>query len=750
MADGGHMAKTPWYSAAELVGKPGMPGSERGVLKRAERERWESREKSFGKGREYALHSLPQITQAALRQRRAAQAAGSVRAQEGAALVRKLTIADAVDTKVQQRQQEQGLAKAAALTGKAKQRMDARIAVLATLNVFAQTCDQKITAAIEAFCKAFNAGQIDVEAAVREEIGNRLNPATVREWRKTVKTQGPAALGGCYGWRKGSSVFDTDVELHEFVIGAIAALPTISAKLLYEGLCARFKNRKLPVKRSLEIWLANYKRDNAEAVLAATNPDAWKNKYKAAFGSLSEGITRACQLWMMDSTPADLLLIDGRHTLVGVVDIAFRGVRLHVSKTSSAEAVSQLTRRAILEWGVPEAIKMDNGSDYKSERFAQLLAGLHIEPHFSAPFSPWEKGNIERAFRTFSHSLLTLLPGYIGHNVAEAQAIRARASFADRLFKKNEVVEIRMTAAELQDFCDRWCKDYYAHEAHEGLGGITPFQKHASLRDVVRRIDDVRALDLLLGEGLMRTVTKKGLKIERANYIAPELATVIGQQVLVRVDDADVGRAVVYHNDEFLCIAECPEIAGVSRQEIAIEAKARQTKAVQSAKQLMRDAKKKANVTDLAYEILDHKAQQNAALSSLPAPNVVHLTPALEAAAQAVDALESAEKPTSASVVTLEDLADLRDAMRREQVQDETSEQRFRRALDALMKPEAERNDIERRFLKSHCNSPEFKGRWSLFEDFGPHSMGLPETYSALLPDGAFYDRVTRAQLQGE
>ena len=705
-----------------------------------------------GKRQLFSVALLPEDVQAALRRAESLRAANAVAAtpdfQAGAAVARRLSIGEAVDTRVAQRNRDAGTTSAASLSGAGKARMVAKLDVLARLAAFATTRNAGQCAALDEFCAAYNAGDIDVTDEVREHVGQTLAPVTVRRWKKLVKTQGPAALAGAYGNRQGAGKLDTQA-MREFVIGLISDKPHISAKLVREALATRFAAEDLPDESNVRKWLARWKQDHAEAYLAATNPDEWKNRYMAAFGNASEGITRACQLWMMDSTPADLQLVDGRYSLIGVIDVAWRGLRLHVVKTSNADGVSQLTRRAILDWGVPEAIKMDNGSDYASMQFARLLVGLSIEPRFSAPFSPWEKPHIERAFRTFSHSLLELLPGYTGHNVAEAQAIRARQSFADRLFQKNAVVEIKLTAAELQEFCDRWCRDYYAHEKHEGLDKQTPFERYAQLRDVVRRVGDVRALDLLLGEGHLRKVTKKGLKIEGLNYIAPELATVIGQQVLVRIDDADVGRAVVYANERFLCVSECPEVAGVSRREVAAEAKAKQAAAVQEAKAQMRAAKRKANVGDIAREILDHKARQNAALAALPAPNVVHITPALEAAAEAADALEAAEaKPLEPwqTPTTLAHLEELRDVHRAEQAQDETSEQRFRRALDLLMKPEAERNDFDRQFLKNHCNSPEFGGRWLMFESFGVSAFGLPDEYAALLPDGAAYDRLYRAQ----
>lgn len=751
MADGGAVSI---YDCAAIADALGI--TKRAIELRAAKEYWPYTEQPVrgGRRRLFALPSLPGEVQAAVRRAAAIRAAESVTPafEEGQRIARRLGIGTAVDTAVAKRARERGSAAAAGLTGKKRERMEAKLELLQRLAAFAKARNLGTCAAMDDFCTAYNSGELTVPIAVRMHTGAALAPRTLRRWRHLNKTQGPAALAGDYGNRAGTGALDTDPQLHDFTVGLIADKPHISAKLVFEALQARFNRPDLPKLRTVQDWLARWKRDNAEALMAVANPDQWKNRHMASFGSLSESVTRACQLWMLDSTPADLQLVDGRYSLVGVVDIAWRGFRLHVSKTSNAEAVTQVMRRAILEWGVPEAIKVDNGRDYASARVASMLAALHIDCRFSTPFAGWEKGNIERAFRTFSHSLLELLPGYTGHNVAEAQELRARQSFAERLFKKNEVIELKLTAAELQQFCDDWCQHYYAHEKHEALGGRTPFETYAGMRDVVNRIDDVRALDLLLGAGAMRRVTKKGLRIDSLVYIAPELASVIGQDVLVRQDDGDLGRVVVYHREAFLCIAECPEVAGVSRREIAIEGKARQSAAIQQKKRELKALGRKANTADLARDILDHKMRQNAALTTLPAPNVVHLTPAIEAAGEAADALEQYEAGANAPAaepVTLEHLASLRDAMRDEQAQDETAEDRFQRALRTLMKPEAERDDIERRFLRNHLTSAEFLGRWGMFEDFGPSAFGLTDDFAALLPDGAAFDRLSRAQ-QGE
>lgn len=76
-----------WYTAADLAGLPGLPGTERRVRARAERDRWAYRKRAKGKGLEYPFSALPAPAKAALllkaapkaeRQTRADKATGPV------------------------------------------------------------------------------------------------------------------------------------------------------------------------------------------------------------------------------------------------------------------------------------------------------------------------------------------------------------------------------------------------------------------------------------------------------------------------------------------------------------------------------------------------------------------------------------------------------------------------------------------------------------------------------------------------
>lgn len=55
-----------WYTAAELAGLPGLPGTDRGVRKMADRDKWPARKRSKGFGLEFPFSALPPEAKTAL------------------------------------------------------------------------------------------------------------------------------------------------------------------------------------------------------------------------------------------------------------------------------------------------------------------------------------------------------------------------------------------------------------------------------------------------------------------------------------------------------------------------------------------------------------------------------------------------------------------------------------------------------------------------------------------------------------
>ncbi len=621
-------AARDWATAAELAGLPGLPTSERGVKARAEREGWAARKRGGkGGGLEYGLGSLPAEARAA---RNPAAPRARLKAELDAG-------ADALT-------REAGLARLAELDDAQRTRVEARAYLVQACREFIAQCGMTKETGQEAFAEKYRAGELlTVPDWVRCELP-RFTARSIRNWAKDIRGAGLVGLADKRGThRRGSGKIDTDPEVHDLVVGMIAATPHTSAKHVMRALRARFKGEpgRVPSYRTVQRFMANWKASNAQLFAALGNPDAWRSKYMAAGGDAAEAVTALNGLWEMDSSPGDVLLADGRrHAIIAAIDVWSRRVKMFVARTSNSVAIAACLRKSLLDWGVPGTIRMDNGSDYISRHITSILIGLKVERDLCLPGHPHLKPFIERVFGTMTRDMVEWLPGYIGHSVADRKDIEARAAQTRRLLKKGDCCELRMTPGEFQAFLDRWCEDIYAHDAHSGLGGRTPFERAAEWNGPVLGITDERTLDILLaeapGDGGWRVVGKKGIRVDGLIYDHPALGGLEGSRVKLRYDDADVGRVYVFDADgPFICRAEAPEVTGVSRPAVAAARKGHQKKVMREGLRELKAKTKGARVEDIVGEIMAHGAAKSARLVAFPRARTPHETDDLMAAARA-------------------------------------------------------------------------------------------------------------------
>lgn len=477
--------------------------------------------------------------------------------------------------------------------------------------------------------------------------------------------------------------------------GAIATFPSLRAGHLRDILRAECPDIALPTLRSVQRWLSSWKRRESLLYAQIDNPDRARSRLLPAFGSAVVGAINA--RWEIDATPSDLLLADGRrYTLLGLIDVGTRRLRLLVAPHSSGVAVGLLLRRCLLEFGIPGTVATDNGAEFVGQHIRRVFSDLRIIHDIAPPFSPDRKPFIERAFRTFAHDLVELMPGFVGHNVAERAAIRARRSFADRLCGRSSRSEVAMTvtAEDLQAFCDAWAKDRYERRVHGRLDGKSPFQAAQAQAQAVVRIADERALDALLapaagGDG-MRVVTKKGIRIDSGSFIAPELALLIGKRVECRADPADAGRIAVYHEGRFACIAVDPERTGIDRRALAVAARRLQAAELSRRREALRAAKRQLDPASVVQAILAGDAAAAAKVVALPPPAPeMFTTPALEEAGLAAraDAAPTPPPRSEADAARERHLVDLTARMQArrqatsEQAEREEAEARIRRGM---------------------------------------------------------------------
>jgi len=652
-----------WFTTAHLAGLPLLPSTPRGINKIADRESWESRKRAKGKGREYHINSLPEETQRHLRHQQAVAAVNVMSAATplpNEVALDKIMGPLAESTQARLTRKEQSLKDFSALpAGPKKTRAKARKWTVEALNIYRQTHGGTKQSSRAQFAQAFNDHTLDKDTIdppqwVREQMPkyngtHTLSAASLHRWENDLFNNGIMALVDSYGQNKGRSKIECNEALKKIVLGTLFKYPHITAKDIKAYIEAGHTELDIVSIKGIDRYIKSWKADNAQLWTKITNPDKWKNIYMAAVGSHHDQIIRLNQLWEMDSTPGDWMLTDGRHSVVGVIDMYSRRLKLYVSKTSKATAVCQVFRRAAIAWGIPEAIRTDNGKDYVSKQIDEVVEALELEHEVCIPFASEEKGTIERAMRTMSHGILDLLPGFIGHNVAERKVIESRKAFAQRIMDKDAVVDVALSSDDLQVILDEWTDHLYMHNIHgaDDMDGKTPFQKASEWTAPVRRISDERVLDMLLAEVAGTcSIQKKGIRFKKHWYCNPKLFEHMDDhektKVTIRYDEQDIGRLAVYISGCFICWAECPELLGTSRKEAAAAIKAHQKKFLNEQSKQYKRYKKE--ITDNVADVVrQHQVEQSQKIYAFPPKSTEHTTPAI----QSVTGLEASQQPTA-------------------------------------------------------------------------------------------------------
>lgn len=554
------------------------------------------------------------------------------------------------------------------ITTKQQLRAESRSMVVRIFTAWCEAGNLKLSTAREMFCHLYNDDaekNLQVPEWVTENISH-LSAKSLFNWEKTLKSEGMSGLSGAYGThRKGSGKIDCNDDMKDLIVALIHKHPHTSVRNIMRGLEARFSRNELPSRRTLARWVTTYREQNQAVLLKNANPDGWRSKHQAAVGSASSHIIRLNQVWEYDSTIADVMLADGkRHAIIGIIDVWSRRVKFLVSRTSKTSAIKALTRQCILDWGIPEVAKTDNGKDYTSHELDRCLSWLGIHHDLCPPFSPEKKPHIERVFKTFLHGVFELLEDYVGHNVVDRKAIESRKSFAARLRHKehqDKPVSLGLTPEKLQEFCDHWTQNMYEREFHDSLK-MSPFEKAISWRKGVRKLEDERPLDVLLSPAPSnqgwRTVTKKGVKVGGYIYAHPALfieSEVPAGRVQVLLDETDAGYVYCFtENSQFVCRAMCPDVLGIDPEQLARACSIAQKQYNAEETKKLKAAAKRAKVDTILSDIIAHAADNAGKVCALPHRSEGYETPALTESGKAIAAMNMPEHQVSQATLELQ------------------------------------------------------------------------------------------------
>ena len=675
----------PHYSARQIaeMGLPGLPGTRQGVKAKALSESWPRRHRPSGRGggKVYPLEVLPDEAQSKIR--RPAQP--------------KPTQPAPADLASTQKEPNDKKRLFLGLGPDRRAMVEAKAEAVVLWRYYKKRISREISIgdARKAFCTLWKAGQAGAEERAHKAL-RMLSVRSLYNWDRASSGEGrsersgrPARSGA--GRTRHPRQKYKDARLGSRYAGCPPACRIEPPRARAGG--AFFLLSAPPPVRPHHPALDETMEGEEQGTLRTPTRSG---RCERSLRCLRRTGRRRCgslnALWEIDASMADVLLSDGqRHTILGIIDVWSRRVLLHVARTFPSSAVCTALHRAILAWGVPSAVRCDNGKEFISHHTRTALTDLGIEQKTAPPFQPERKPFIKRALGTFSHDLLELLPGFCGHDVSERQAIRSRRSFSAR-FGRGENAEGRLTPEAFQEFCDKWCA-LYTNRKHRGLGGLTPA---SSWIGPVRMIEDEGALDILLSEpaqGGIRTVHKKGISVGGLWHVAADLGAYIGRRVRIRLDEGDAGKIFVFSEDAvFLCEAVCPERAGISRRELVQATRKVQGEMLHKAKKNIKAVSRAAGTSTIAAEILAGVE----ASDEPPRRSIRALTPALE---QAVRAAHPDEMPETTPLSEEQD--DRADAL----AQIRKRRQEERNIFEEEQRKE--RDEFERRLDKERKKNPE-------------------------------------------
>lgn len=432
------------------------------------------------------------------------------------------------------------------------------------------------------------------------------------------------------GRPKGVDFFALNPEVADYVVVRLsqARLPaaTIHRELACHG------EWPLPALRTLQRFVAQLEAERKTVFASIRDPDAFKSKWRVSLGRANGGVSFANEVWELDTTKADVMTIGGRKMVLGLIDRFSRRANFMVADSESGQAVRRFLIETIVAWGaMPVSIMTDNGSGYINQSIRTACEALGIEHRICPPGSPDKKPYIERLFRTFNSQVAEVLPGYVGHNVAQAQQLRGKAR---KDSGRAEIVPT-LTAQELEATCAAWA-DLYNNRYHSAvrmhpLGKWHSCQvpKIAAPSEAVLKF----ALSALVGQ---RTVGKRGVNWRGGRYWSASLAPWVGRTVIVRRDEAELGELLIFAPDHsFIDVAVDHTRTGVSEEDFAREARMQQAQYLKEQRAAINAAARKIDIAALRDASLRQKAEDEGKLVYLQPATVTASTPAIDSLAEA-------------------------------------------------------------------------------------------------------------------
>lgn len=538
-----------WFSAQELAGLPGVPGTARNVKAMAERKSWSGRRRVGTKAIEYHVSALPKETRAALLNAALGEVATKV--------VRQETQLALVETNRQQ------------LVA------DARQGVLHALDLMMARTGYSRKRSITLMLDMARLGQVEPQllAMLKMARDPRGRPSadglpSVRSLERFLDQAERGALV--------PKVRRPDMSVPDWA----PAFMTI-----YQG----------PEKRSARAAHALLEKHWQGQMPSLDQVYAFLRKVgnvSREVGRMGEHEIKALRPFIRrDFTkllPTDVYSCDGhtfdaevQHPMHGrpfrpeittIIDIRTRRIPgWSTGLAESALVVVDALRDACTKGGIPAIFYVDNGSGYVNHMMRDeavgLMGRLGIDMKNSLPYNSQARGVIERVHQSLWIRAAKELPGYIGADM-DRQAKLATFKLTRRAIAKGGTMPL-MSWESFVAFCEQQIAEYN-DRPHSSLPRIvdpnTGRRRHMTPNEAwalheaegfsPMRVTDDEARPLFRPQ-VLRTVRRCELEFIGNRYFARELEEFHGDQVAVGYDIHDASKVWVYDGEgRFLCTAE--------------------------------------------------------------------------------------------------------------------------------------------------------------------------------------------------
>lgn len=181
------------------------------------------------------------------------------------------------------------------------------------------------------------------------------------------------------------------------------------------------------------------------------------------------------------------------------------------------EAIEDSFRDAVMKWGKPSMMYLDNGKQYRSEWLRTACAKIGVKLIFTKPFSPESKGKVE--------------------------AFNKRVDF----FLSEAALSGKKTLGEYNELLELWINEDYHKTAHSGTGGLSPETAFRSDTHPLHFVDAQKLRDAFLHVE-ERDVDKTGcVSLNGSKYEAG--LSLMGRRVEVAYDPTWRDEVEIRHKD---------------------------------------------------------------------------------------------------------------------------------------------------------------------------------------------------------